>query len=121
MGHIVIPYVQGLGESIKCTCNKYGIQTHFRGNRTLEQILVMCKDKDPKEKKSAVIYCYQCAAMDCGRSTSEKHLGPWGGEVQGTPKGTLPYPSAQPTYRTPTQPGQLQHNRQGGPGPYKIN
>ena len=37
MGHIVIPYVQGLEESIKCTCTKYGIQTYFRGNRTLKQ------------------------------------------------------------------------------------
>ena len=35
MGHMVNPYVQGLGESIKCTCRKYGIQTYFKGNRTL--------------------------------------------------------------------------------------
>ena len=54
-----------------------------------------------------------------GRSISEKHLGPWG-EVQGTPKGALPHPGTQSTYRTPTQPGQLQHNRQGGPGHDKI-
>ena len=47
MGHIVIPYIQGLGESIKCTCFKYGIRTHFKGNRTLKQILVKPKDKDP--------------------------------------------------------------------------
>ena len=36
-GHIVIPYIQGLGESIKKICNKYGVQTHFKGNRTLKQ------------------------------------------------------------------------------------
>ena len=63
---MVIPYVQGLGESIKHTCSKYGIQTHFKGNRTLKQILVKPKDKDPKEKKSGVIYCYQCTAIACG-------------------------------------------------------
>ena len=28
---MVIPYVQGLGESIKNMCAKYGIQTHFKG------------------------------------------------------------------------------------------
>ena len=49
-GHIVIPYIQGLGESIKCTCSKYGIRTHFKFNRTLKQILVKPKDKDPEEK-----------------------------------------------------------------------
>ena len=66
MGHIVIPYVQGLGESIRCTCNKYGIQTYFRGKRTLKQMLVRPKNQDPKEKKSGVIYSYQCGAIDCG-------------------------------------------------------
>ena len=39
-------------------CSKYGIQTHFKGKRALKQILVKLKDKDPKEKKSGVIYCY---------------------------------------------------------------
>ena len=71
VGHMVIPYVQGLGESIKCTCSKCGIQIHFRGNRTLKQVLVTPKDKDPKEKKSGVIYCYQCVAIDCG----EEYIG----------------------------------------------
>ena len=71
MGHMVIPYVQGLGESIKYTCRKYGIQTHFKGNRTHTQMLVKPKDKDHKEKTSGVIYCYQCAAIDSG----EEYIG----------------------------------------------
>ena len=63
---IVIPYVQGLGGvSTKCTCTKYGIQTYFRGNRTLKQNLVRPKDQDSKEKKSRVIYSYQCGAIGC--------------------------------------------------------
>ena len=37
MGHIVVPYVQGLGESIKHTCTKYGIQAYFRGNMMLNR------------------------------------------------------------------------------------
>ena len=37
-GHIVIPYIQGLGESIKEICRKYGIQIHFKGNRTIKNI-----------------------------------------------------------------------------------
>ena len=71
MGHIVLSYVQGLGESIKCTYFKYGIRTHFKGNRTLKQILVKPKDKDPEDKRSGVIYCYQCSAIDCG----EEYIG----------------------------------------------
>ena len=50
IGHIVIPYVQGLGKSIKNVCAKYGIQTHFKGNKTLRQVLVKPKDQDPKER-----------------------------------------------------------------------
>ena len=52
--------------SIKCTCTKYGIQTYFRGNGTIKYMLVRPKDQDPKEKKSGVIYSYQCGAIDCG-------------------------------------------------------
>ena len=66
MGHIVIPYIQGLMESIKHICTKYGIQTYFKGNSTLRQILVRPKDKVPKKKANGVIYSYQCGATDCG-------------------------------------------------------
>ena len=44
IGHIVIPYIQGLGKSIKNVCAKNGIQTHFKGNKTLRQVLVKPKD-----------------------------------------------------------------------------
>ena len=35
-GHIVIPYTQGLCESIKKICGRYGFQTHFKGGRTIK-------------------------------------------------------------------------------------
>ena len=35
-GHIVIPYTQGLCESIKKICGRYGIQTHFKGGKTIK-------------------------------------------------------------------------------------
>ena len=57
-GHIVIPYTQGLGKSIKKICRKYGIQTHFKGNMTIRNILVKCKDEDPLDRKSGAIYFY---------------------------------------------------------------
>ena len=55
-GHIVIPYTQGLEESIKKICRKYGIENHFRGNRTIKEMLVKPKDKDPIDRKSGAIY-----------------------------------------------------------------
>ena len=64
-GHIVIPYTQGLCKSIKKICSKYGIQTHFRGNRTIKNILVPTKDKDPMENKSGAIHWYQCGELVC--------------------------------------------------------
>ena len=43
-GHIVIPYTQGLSESIKI-CGRYGIQTVFKGSNTIRSLLVSPKDK----------------------------------------------------------------------------
>ena len=60
MRYIVIPYTQGLAESFKNTCGKYGIQTYFKGNSTIKQVLMIPKDQDPKVKKSGVIYSFQC-------------------------------------------------------------
>ena len=59
------PIHSGHGESIKNVCAKYGIQTHFKGNKTLRQVLVKPMDQNPKEK-SGVIYSYQCRAINCG-------------------------------------------------------
>ena len=39
---------------------KYGIQVHLKGNTTIKQVLMKPKEQDPKEKKSGVIYSYQC-------------------------------------------------------------
>ena len=71
IGHIVIPYTQGLGESFIRICSKYGIQTHFKGNSIIKQLLVRPKDQYPKEKKSRAIYYYQCAETDC----DEEYIG----------------------------------------------
>ena len=62
-GHIVIPYTQGLCESIKKICGRYGTQTHFKGGRTIESLLVSPKDKDPMVNQSGAIYWYQCGDL----------------------------------------------------------
>ena len=64
-GHIVIPYTQGLCESIKKICGRYGIQTHFKGGRTIKNLLVSPKDKDPMVNQRDAIYWYQCGDLGC--------------------------------------------------------
>ena len=55
-GHIVIPYTQGLCESIKKIYCRYGIQTHFKGGSTIKNLLV---------SQSDAIYWYQCGDLTC--------------------------------------------------------
>ena len=74
-GHIVIPYTQGLYKSIKKTCSKYGIQTHFKGHSTIKNLLVPPKDKDPMENKSGAIYWFQCGDLVCDDNTQGRPLG----------------------------------------------
>ena len=63
--HTVIPYMQGLSKSIKKTCSRYGIQTHFKGNSTIKNLLVFPKDKEPMANKSGTIYWFQCGDLTC--------------------------------------------------------
>ena len=64
-GHIVIPYTQGLCESIKRICGRYGIQTHFKGGRTIKNLLVSPKNKGPMVNQNGTIYWYQCGDLGC--------------------------------------------------------
>ena len=49
----------------KRICGRYGIQTHFKGGRTIKSLLVSPKDKDPMVNQSGVIYWYQCGDLGC--------------------------------------------------------
>ena len=64
-GHIVISYMQGLCESIKKICGRYGIQAQFKGGSTIKNLLVFPKDKDPMVNQSVAIYWYQCGDLGC--------------------------------------------------------
>ena len=48
---VVVPYIHGLGERFKRTCNNLGIQVHFKGSNTIKTLLMACKDRDNKLKK----------------------------------------------------------------------
>ena len=75
-GHIVIPYTQGLCESIKKICGRCGIQTHIKGNSTIKSLLVFPKDKDPMINKSGAIYWFQCGTLTCNDEYIGEPLGP---------------------------------------------
>ena len=68
---MVIPYTKGIAESFQNICGKDGIQAYFKGNTTIKQLLLKPKDQDPKNKKSGVIYSYQCEKIACG----EEYIG----------------------------------------------
>ena len=43
----------------------YDVLTHFKGNRTIKNILVPPRDKDPMENKSGAIYWFQHGELVC--------------------------------------------------------
>ena len=64
-GHIVIPYTQGLCESIKKICSRFGIRAHFKGNSTIINLLVSPKDMEPIASKSGAIYWCLYGDLTC--------------------------------------------------------
>ena len=57
--------MQGLCESVKTIFSRYCVQTYFKGNRTLTNILITPKDKDPVQQECGIIYQYECNRLDC--------------------------------------------------------
>ena len=49
--HIVIPYFQGISESMKKICSEYGVQVYFKGGNTIKNLLMAPKDQDTIQKK----------------------------------------------------------------------
>ena len=69
--YIVVPYYKRLSESLKRTCQKYGVQVYFKGGNTIKSLLMVPKGKDPLMKKSRVIYRYKCDRVEC----DEEYIG----------------------------------------------
>ena len=69
--HIVIPYYQGVSESLKKTCREYGVQVYFKGGNTIKNLLMAPKDQDAIQNKSGIIYRYQCDRVEC----DEEYIG----------------------------------------------
>ena len=69
--YLVVPYYQGLSESVKRTCQKYGVQVYFKGGVTIKSLLMAPKYQDPMLKRSGVIYKYKCNRVEC----DEEYIG----------------------------------------------
>ena len=69
--YIVVPYYSGLSESIKKTGSKYRVQVHFKEGTIIKNLLMFPKDKDPLQKRSGVIFRYQCDRVEC----DEEYIG----------------------------------------------
>ena len=77
---IVVPYIKGLSEKFKKTCNSPDIQVHFKGTNTIKSLLMASKDKDNIIQKSGVTYLLKCPHSNCkeeyiwesGRSFGER-------------------------------------------------
>ena len=90
-GHIVIPYTQGVRESIKNIYKRYGIKTHFKRNRTIKNMLVKPKDKDPLDRKCGDIYWYQYGEPMCDDEYISETSRTFGEDIRNISK--TPHPS----------------------------
>ena len=62
---VTVPYNEGLGETFKNICKRYGIQVYYKSGKTIKEELVAVKDQDHIRKKSGIIYRYQCDKLEC--------------------------------------------------------
>ena len=69
--HIVVPNSQGLCESYKNICSKYGVHIHFKEGNTLKNLLMFPKDREAKTKQSIIIYWFRCSRTKC----DEEYIG----------------------------------------------
>ena len=44
--HLVVPYIQGLSESLKKVGGKHWVQAYFKGGQTIKGLLMVLKDKN---------------------------------------------------------------------------
>ena len=113
---VVIPYTQGIAESFKKICSKYGKQTYFKGNITIKQLCMKPKDQDPKDQEGwgniQFPMCGHCLQWGVHRGNIKDP----GGVVKRAPKTTLSHLCAHTTNRTQPHSQQFQHHWEGGPG-----
>ena len=69
---IVIPYIEGLGEKLKKTCSRKGIQVHFKGSNTIQNINYGTQGQGNQTTESGVICRYTCPQINCPKEYIER-------------------------------------------------
>ncbi|XP_072048557.1 uncharacterized protein [Amphiura filiformis] len=62
---VTIPYISGISGRVKNHFKSFGITTSFKPVNTLRGKLVNVKDKQPKDKRSNLVYGVVCGDTDC--------------------------------------------------------
>ena len=89
--YIVVPHYQGLSESIKRTCDKYGGTSPSQGRCYHQEPPGGPKDQDPILKKSGVIYTYKCDRVDCDEEYKGESSRTFGERFKEHQKAPSPY------------------------------
>ena len=74
--HIVIPYYQGISESMKKACSEYGVQVYFKGGNTIKNLLMAPKDQDAIQKKVGSFIDTNVTGWSVMKNTLVSPLGP---------------------------------------------
>ena len=119
-GHIVIPYTQGLCESIKKICGRYGIQTHFKGGTTIKNLLVSPKDKDHMVTQGDAICWYQCGDLGCDDEYIGETSRTFGERYKEHLKDPSPIQHHNIQTNHPINHKQLQNSKEGGAPSIKV-
>ena len=78
---VVIPYVAGMSEDIRCVCRKFNIRVVFKSGRTLRSMLTKVKDTLPPGKQYNVVYRIPCSCGQVYIGETKRRL-----ETEGTPR-----------------------------------
>ena len=62
---VMLSYVSGASEDIRCVCGKFCLRVVFKSGRSLRSVLTKVKDTLPAEKQSKVVYQIPCS---CGKT-----------------------------------------------------
>ncbi len=65
-GHVTLPYVQGVMESLARILRTADIMVHMRPHKKIHALLVAPKDRTDKMEQAGVIYAVKCGGRDSG-------------------------------------------------------
>ena len=69
---IVIPYVRGISDAVRCTLAQLKVRVCYRPHHTLKQLLSNLKDTVPDLQKSGVVYQIPCATCSLAKADENR-------------------------------------------------